>query len=144
MTPRAKHQPTSGGLPLRSSEPLKATLRSSERSRPRGDALGFSEHDPDALRESERDAARLLDQAFTDAGLETKVIADLCGVSPSLVEKWRSTEARGGPSFLQLLCLPPAFHLAMNKLLNQRYGFGRAALLDLLDAVGRLALLAEE
>lgn len=117
---RSESRPSASALPLRTSEQLKVPFRSSEQ--------------PDAL------AAELLNAAFDAAGLENKDIAHLCGVSVSLVEKWRSPEARGCPSFLQMLCLPPSFHLALNRAMDKRFGFGRSALLDLLDAAGRLAV----
>jgi hypothetical protein len=97
-----------------------------------------------ALRESEQFAAHLLDVAFRDAGLENKDVAFFCGVSTSLVEKWRSTEQRGCPSFVQMLLLPPAFHIALHRRLNKRYGFGRSALKQLLDAAGDLAMVVGE
>lgn len=109
-------------LPVRTSEQLKVPFRSSEQAQ------------PDAL------AAELLNAAFDAAGLENKQIAGLCCVSVSLVEKWRSAESRGCPSFLQMLLLPPSFHVELHKAMNKHYGYGRQAVLDLLDAVGRLAV----
>ena len=102
--------------------------------------LGNSEQPHGVFRNSEQDAANLFNAACEEARLSNKDIAHLCGVSISLVEKWRSPDARGCPSFVQLLMLPPRFHLELHRALNKHYGFGRQALLDLLDAVGRLSL----
>ena len=96
------------------------------------------------FRSSEHLAAEVLDGAFSAAGLTNKEIAHLCGVSVSLVEKWRSVEARGCPSFVQMLLLPPAFHLQLHRQLNRHYGFGRAALSRVLEGLGDLALVVEK
>lgn len=116
--------------------------------------LGISEHDGvsfrnseqvgQALRESEQLAVELLNAAFEAARLDNKEIAHLCGVSVSLVEKWRSTDARGCPSLAQMLRLPPTFHLALHRALNKRFGFGRAALARLIGAAEDLALAVGE
>lgn len=119
---RSDSRPSASALPVRSSEQLKVPFRSSEQA------------GPDVL------AAELFDQACRAAGLENKDVAHLCGVSVSLVEKWRQKDTRGCPSFLQMLLLPPGFHVALHRAMNAQFGFGRAALLDLLDAVGRLAV----
>ncbi len=77
------------------------------------------------------------------AHLERKEIAHLCGVSESLVDKWCSVDQRGCPSFVQMLMLPPSFHLALHKAMNAKFGFARAALLDLIESVGALAVLTK-
>src|SRR5688572_7529087 len=93
-----------GRLPLQTSEQLKATFRKSEQPIPAStetaSAFRTSEPQDAALGNAEQLAAELLDEAFTRAGLENKEIAHLCGVSVSLVEKWRSREARGCPSLV--------------------------------------------
>jgi DNA-binding transcriptional regulator YiaG len=104
-------------------------------------AFRNSEHDVEALGESEQLAATFLNQAFDAAGLTTKEIAHLCGVSTSLVEKWRSTDARGGPSFVQLLMLPPTFHFELHRAMNRRFGFGRQLLARLADDLADLAMV---
>ena len=86
-------------------------------------------------------SAAILDEAFKSAGLDSKEIAHLCGVSVSLVDKWRSTTEDRAPSFAQMLLLPPSFHIALHRVMNRRYGFGRAALARLLDAAGDLAVV---
>lgn len=96
------------------------------------------------VRKAERDAAELFDAALTRAKLGNKEVAHLCGVSPSLVEKWRKADSPNRPSFVQMLLLPPSFQLELHRAMNARFGFGRAALVDLLDAVGRLAVVNGE
>lgn len=113
-------------VPLRNSEQSEAVFRNSEQDDP-------------VFRKAEQDASELFDRACTLARLENKEVAHLCEVSVSLVEKWRSREARGCPSLVQMLLLPPAFHLALHKVMNRRFGFGRAALVQLLEAAGALA-----
>lgn len=91
--------------------------------------------DPDEM------SAELFDAALTRARITTAEVAYLFGVSESLVRRMRSKNARERVALSQLLRLPPAFHLALHAELNAKYGFGRQALLDLLDAVGRLAVV---
>lgn len=117
-------------MELRDSEQVPAAFRNSEQ--------------PDQVfGKSEQNAAALLNVAFAQAGLENKDIAHLCGVSVSLVEKWRAADSRGCPSFAQLLMLPPAFHIELHRVMNKRFGFGRAALQRLTDAMADLALVVE-
>lgn len=113
--------------------------------------LQRSEQADSALQTSEpgvtdetRLASEVFDAAAKACGLSTPDIGHLCGVSDALVYKWRSPERRECPSFVQMLMLPPAFHLALHRQLNKRFGFGRAALARLLDAVGDLALVVNE
>jgi hypothetical protein len=135
-------------MELRSSEPGSATLRASATvSENEGSAAASfrnSEQAREPLRNSEQVAARMLDEAFTAAGLDTKEIAHLCDVTPSLVEKWRSTEQRGCPSFAQLLMLPPSFHFQLHRAMNRHYGFGRQLLARVLDDLGAVALAVGE
>lgn len=112
-------------------------LRDSERPQP---SFRNSEQAEAALSESEQGAARIFDQAVEAAGLTNKDVAHLCGVSVSLVEKWRSTEQRGAPSFVQMLMLPPSFHWHLHRALNRRFGFGKAALSQVLEGLGMLAV----
>lgn len=140
---RRNLQSDNQGLPLRSSEQLKAGLRKSEPQSNSDAMFRNTEPSADACGKAEHIAAELLDDAFTRAGLTNKEIAHLCGVSVSLVEKWRSTEARGCPSFVQMLLLPPVFHLSLHKAMNARFGYARAALLDLIEAAGALAVLSK-
>lgn len=107
-----------------------------------------SEQDDSVLRKAEQEASQLFDQACEIAGLQNKEIAHLlsslgCQVSVSLVEKWRSTEQRGCPSFVQMLLLPLSFHFALHKVMNRRHGYGREALRDILESLGTLAMVVE-
>lgn len=86
-------------------------------------------------------AAQLFDEALTASGLTTADVAYLLHCSESLVRRMRSHDARERISFPQLLKLPPSFHWALHKAMNRHFGFGRQALLDLLDAAGRLAVV---
>lgn len=103
----------------------------------------YSEHEPDACGNPEQLASQLFDEALTAARLTTKEVAHLLGISESLVQKMRSSESRGCPSFVQMLRLPPVFHLELHRAMNRRFGFGRAAIARLLDAVGDLAIITE-
>jgi hypothetical protein len=144
MAASSKSQRNLPPMELRDPEQPDLAFRTSEQDAPVAGTFRNSEQDELALRESEQFAAHLLDVAFRDAGLENKDVAFFCGVSTSLVEKWRSTEQRGCPSFVQMLLLPPAFHIALHRRLNKRYGFGRSALKQLLDAAGDLAMVVGE
>lgn len=114
--------------PLKAGEASRA-IRSQE-----GDPRTDGSPDPDA------ESSRLFDQALQDARIETGEAAYLCGVTDSLVRRWRSSNYREQPSLGQLLRLPPSFHIALHRQMDKRYGFGRAALASLLDAAGALAL----
>lgn len=130
MTARRDLRSSAQQLPVRSSEQLKVPFRKAE-------------HDTETLSESERMAAEVLDAAFIESGLTTKEAAHLCNCSPSLIEKWRSTESRGAPSFAQLLLLPLSFHVALHRALNRKLGMSRAFLLDALESIGSLGMLAK-
>lgn len=117
-------------MEVRTSEQARATLRTSE-------------HEPDECGTPERLASDLFDEALTAAGLTTQEVAHILGVSESLVQKMRSRDSRGCPSFVQMLRLPPAFHLELHRAMNRRFGFGRAALRRLIETVGDLAVVIE-
>jgi hypothetical protein len=72
-------------------------------------------------------AARLFDASVAAAKLTNYEVATLTGVSESLVTRWRSENYRESPSFIQMLRLPPAFHLELHRALNRHYGFRPAA-----------------
>ena len=76
--------------------------------------------------------------------IEPKVAAALCGVSVSMVYRWRSTEHRERPSYSQLLRLGPEFALRMNRIESRRFGHVRRALMNLMDAAGDLAMAVGE
>lgn len=85
-------------------------------------------------------AAELFDEALREARIETGEVAYLLGISESLVRRMRSKDARERVSFVQMLRLPPTFHIELHRAMNRRFGFGRAALRRLLDAVGDLVV----
>lgn len=118
-------------------------VRSSERAEP---AFRKTESDESAVDRGYILAAELFDAAMenTRPELANKEVSHLCGVSVSLVEKWRKPDTRACPSLMQMLLLPPAFHYALHKEMNRRFGFGRAALRDLLDAVGLVSLAVNQ
>jgi len=88
-------------------------------------------------------SAQLFDGALTLAGISSKEVGILLGVGAPLVSKWRSPEYREQPSFAQMLRLPIGFHIALHRTMNARFGFGRAAIRRLLDAVGDLMAVSE-
>lgn len=100
-------------------------------------AKGTQQPDADEM------SAELFDTALTAASVTTAEAAFLLGISESLVRRMRSKDSRERVSFAQLLRLPPAFHLELHRAMNARYGYGRQALLDALDALGRIALVME-
>lgn len=85
-------------------------------------------------------AAQLFDEALKNARIPSSFVAAHLGVSESLVSRWRSPNYREQPSFAQMLRLPFSFQLGLHRAMNARFGFGRAALRDLLDAAGLLAV----
>lgn len=95
-------------------------------------------------RDAERITAELLDAAFTAAGLDNKVAAYDLGKSVSLIEKWRSTEQAGSPSFVQMWMLGtlhPEFGFELNRAINKRCGsLSRQALASLMADIGALAI----
>ena len=80
------------------------------------------------------------------AGVASKEVAAMLDVSESLVNRWRSENYRETPSFIQVCALQMQsfpFALALHRINNRRYGFGRAVLSRLLEAVGDLATVGE-
>lgn len=90
--------------------------------------------EPEAL------SAQLFDQALDAAHITSYEVGQLAGVSESLVNRWRSPNHRECPSFVQLLKLPPAFHLELHRAMNRHYGFGRQLLARVLDDLCGLAV----
>ena len=86
------------------------------------------------------EASALFDEALKAAGIETSDVAYLFGVSESVVNRMRSKDARERVSFAQMLLLPVSFHWHLHKAMNRRYGFGRRALAEMVDAAGMVAV----
>jgi len=106
--------------------------------------LSKQEQQPQPLAvDADADAALLFDEALSTAGISSDEAAFLMGVSSDMVRKMRRPQARERVAFAQMLRLPPAFHVALHRVLNRRYGFGRAALGRALDALGDLAFAGD-
>lgn len=88
-------------------------------------------------------ASVLFDEALTAAKLDTVTVAELFGVSESLVRRMRSKDARERASFVQMLLLPPPFWFHLNALLNERFGLRRMLVAQLLNVTADLALAVE-
>jgi len=88
-------------------------------------------------------ASELFDAALTDARITSGEVSHLLKISESLVNRMRSANYREGVSFTQMLRLPVHFHLALHRAMNQKFGFSRKALLDLLESAGALAVLTK-
>lgn len=117
-----------------------AEVRNSEDAIP---AFRNSEDDSTPAGSVHEISASLFDDACKGARLTNKEIAFLWTCSVSNVEKMRLPGTRTCPSLVQLLLLPPRFHYEFHKAMNKRYGYGRAALRELLESIGTLALVVE-
>lgn len=93
--------------------------------------------------EAQEISAVLFDSALTAANISTAEVAFILDISESLVRRMRSKDARERASFVQMLMLPPKFHIEMQRAMNRKYGFARAALGQALEALGALALAIE-
>lgn len=90
-------------------------------------------------------AAVVLNEALeTCDSVTPKQLAIHLDVSESLISRWRKPEHRERPSYVQVMSFPPALLLVMNRIVNRRFGFVRAALLNLVDAAGDLAIAVGE
>lgn len=86
-------------------------------------------------------ASVLVDECITDARLDSKVVAQLCGVTTSLVNRWRSSNYDDSPSLAHLLRLPAGFHWALVKRLIRRFAFGQRAIAEAVETQGVLAVV---
>jgi hypothetical protein len=104
-----------------------------------------SEARPDRTPQDVADAlaSEMFDAALTAANISTSEVAYLLGISESVVRRMRSKDARERVSFGQMLRLPIEFHVELNKLLDQRYGFGRAAMGRIFSDLGIAAVSLE-
>lgn len=126
-----------GPMEVRDSEPTGEPFRKSEQS---ASAFRTSENGPLCGADASIGlASELFDAALTAALLESKEVAAFLDVSVSTVDKWRNPNERSVPSFAQMLCLPLSFHLALNRVMNRRFGFWRAIARDLFETVGQFA-----
>jgi hypothetical protein len=60
-------------------------------------------------------------------------------VSKSLVSRWRSPEYAELPTYAHVVALGPDFERAYSKSVSQMNGWGRVALMDVVQALGDLA-----
>ena len=81
----------------------------------------------------------LFDQACLRFGKKNLWIATTLGVSESLVSRWRNPDHREGPSLAQVIALGEEFQRAFKKEQEKYHGWGRKALMDVIEAVGELA-----
>jgi hypothetical protein len=121
-----------------------APLQSSERTAFR---RAEQERCEEERRLAEQVTAELLDRAFTGARLDNKQAAYDLDVSVSLIEKWRSIEQRGSPSFVQvwmLGVLHPVFAHELNSAINKRCAatLGQQAFANILANLGALMAAA--
>jgi hypothetical protein len=84
-------------------------------------------------------ASVVFDLAAIRFGEKDEALALTLGVSRSLVSRWRSPEHREVPSLAQVMTLGPEFQRLFVKELSKFHGFGRLALLDLVESLGELA-----
>jgi hypothetical protein len=100
-----------------------------------------AENTPLTREEAAKASSEIFDEAIRAAKLTNKEVAHLLGCSASLVMKMRSPEDRATVSFAQMLRLPLTFHIELHRAMNRRYGFGRAALARLVEAIGDIVVL---
>lgn len=124
---------------IKSPKAAKAKLRSSESD----DAECGDSEERERIDAANALKAELLREAFALSRLEIDEAAYLCRVSRSLVEKWLKADTRACPNLIQMLLLPLAFHVALNRVMNKRFGFGRAALARIQESLGDLAAVME-
>lgn len=84
-------------------------------------------------------ASVVFDMAAMRFGEKDESLALTLGVSRSLVSRWRSPEHREVPSLAQVMTLGPEFQRIFIKELSKFHGFGRLALMDLVESLGELA-----
>src|SRR5688572_2719774 len=86
----------------------------------------------------------VFDCACIRFGEKDESLALTLGVSRSLVSRWRSPEHREVPSLTQVMTLGPGFQWLFVKELSKFHGFGRLALLDLVESLGELSAAVGE
>lgn len=89
-------------------------------------------------------ASVVFDAAAIRFGQKNAALAITLGVSESLISRWRNPEHREVPSLVQVIALGADFQRLFVKEQSKFYGFGRKALLDLVDAVGELSVAVGE
>lgn len=108
--------------------------------------LSNPEQGESVLRRSEQDedpgalTSRLIDHALENARISNAEAAYLLGISESMVAKMRSVNSREGISFIQIVKLGPVFVWELHKAMHRKFGFGKRALGELLEAVGLVSV----
>ena len=87
-------------------------------------------------------AAAIFSAALDAAGITRDEAAFLMGrVTRSMVDQMCSKTVPKAPSLIQLLMLPPSFHIALIQELDTHFGLGRAVLARVQQTLGTLSLL---
>ncbi len=87
----------------------------------------------------EMKASVLFDMACIRFGEKNLTLALTCGVSESLVIRWRNPHQRELPSIGQVFALGPEFLRLFKAEQSRHFKWGTTALLDVVKAVGELA-----
>jgi hypothetical protein len=131
MKPQSPAQPSLSEV--RSPNQLKASVRKSHQAE---EAVRNDRESADAL------AAAIFTHALESAGITRDEAAYLMGgISRSMVDQMCAPTVAKAPSLVQLLLLPPQFHLALIRELDAHFGLGRSVLAQVQQAIGTLGLL---
>lgn len=84
-------------------------------------------------------ASVLFDMACIRFGEKNSTLAAMCGVSESLVSRWRKPNQRELPSIGQVFALGSEFLRLFKAEQSKCFGWGTTALMDVVKAVGELA-----
>lgn len=112
-----------------------------------GAVVRKSDQEDRAVRNTDREASEALAATMFSAALDASGITRdeagflMGGISRSLVDKMCSPTERQCPSLIQLLLLPPSFHIALIQELDKHFGLGRAMLARVQQSLGALGLL---
>jgi len=94
-------------------------------------------------------ASVVYDKAVIRSGLKALAISEMlrvaeCPASESLISRWRNPTQRESPSLVQLCAHGPEFLRLFKRELEVYHGWGRLALLDVVNALGDLAEAMEQ
>jgi hypothetical protein len=114
---------------------------------PRPDLNGIKTN-PDAAVDPVRKASIYFRQALSAAGLKPEYVAAHLAaqgfrVSPALVSYWQNPTRTELPNGAHLVALGPDFERVYSRVVRKANGWGRVAILDLLDAAGDVAEMFE-
>lgn len=88
-------------------------------------------------------ASVVFDMACIAFGAKNQALALVLGVNESRISRWRNVHESDVPSTAQVIALGPEFERVYNKQHSMFRGFGRRALLDMVDALGLVAAAVE-